>query len=65
MAKTGKKNGSSNAADLGFEQKLWTAANELRGHKHIVLGLIFLKYISHAFEESTLHCSKMPTRLKG
>jgi type I restriction enzyme M protein len=37
--------------------KLWAAADKLRGHmdaaeyKHIVLGLIFLKYISDAFEE--------------
>jgi type I restriction enzyme M protein len=48
---------SSNGANLGFEQKLWQAADKLRGHmdaaeyKHVVLGLIFLKYISDAFEE--------------
>jgi type I restriction enzyme M protein len=48
---------SSNGANLGFEQKLWAAADKLRGHmdaseyKHVVLGLIFLKYISDAFEE--------------
>jgi type I restriction enzyme M protein len=42
---------------LGFEQKLWQAADKLRGHmdaaeyKHVVLGLIFLKYISDAFQE--------------
>jgi type I restriction enzyme M protein len=47
----------SNGATLGFEQKLWQAADKLRGHmdaaeyKHVVLGLIFLKYISDAFEE--------------
>jgi type I restriction enzyme M protein len=44
-------------ANLGFEDKLWAAADKLRGHmdaseyKHVVLGLIFLKYISDAFEE--------------
>lgn len=44
-------------ANLGFETILWTAADKLRGHmdpseyKHVVLGLIFLKYISDAFEE--------------
>jgi len=44
-------------ANLGFEEKMWAAANKLRGHmdpaeyKHVVLGLIFLKYISDAFEE--------------
>ena len=49
------KNG--NGANLGFEQKLWAAADKMRGHmdaaeyKHVVLGLIFLKYISDAFEE--------------
>lgn len=47
----------SNGANLGFEQKLWQAADKLRGHmdaseyKHVVLGLVFLKYISDAFEE--------------
>ena len=46
-----------NGANLGFEKELWEAANRLRGHmdaseyKHVVLGLIFLKYISDAFEE--------------
>ena len=39
-------------ANLGFESKLWAAADKLRGHmdaaeyKHVVLGLIFLKYIA-------------------
>ena len=42
---------------LGFEDKLWLAADVLRNnmdpaeYKHVVLGLIFLKYISDAFEE--------------
>lgn len=50
-----KKN--SNGGNLGFEEKLWQAADKMRGHmdaseyKHVVLGLIFLKYISDAFEE--------------
>jgi len=44
-------------ATLGFEDKLWAAADKLRGnmdaaeYKHVVLGLIFLKYISDAFME--------------
>jgi len=48
---------SNNGANLGFEDKLWAAADKLRGHmdaseyKHVVLGLIFLKYISDAFDE--------------
>jgi type I restriction enzyme M protein len=47
----------TSSATLGFESKLWEAANALRGsmdaaeYKHVVLGLIFLKYISNAFEE--------------
>jgi len=42
----------SNGANLGFEATLWETANRLRGHldaaeyKHVVLGLIFLKYLS-------------------
>lgn len=46
-----------NGANLGFEEKLWHAADKMRGHidpgeyKHVALGLIFLKYISDAFEE--------------
>jgi type I restriction-modification system DNA methylase subunit len=49
------KNGTS--ANLGLEQKLWAAADKMRGHmgssdyKHVALDLIFLKYISDAFEE--------------
>ncbi len=48
---------ASSAATLGFEQTLWQAADKLRNnmdaaeYKHVVLGLIFLKYISDAFEE--------------
>lgn len=43
------KNG--NGANLGFENKLWEMADKIRGHmdaseyKHVVLRLIFLKYI--------------------
>ena len=52
-----RKQQSTNGATLGFEATLWAAADKLRGHmdaaeyKHVVLGLIFLKYISDAFEE--------------
>jgi len=47
----------SNAKELGFEESLWDAANKLRGsvesaeYKHIVLSLIFLKFISDKFEK--------------
>ncbi len=50
------RNGN-NGASLGFENKLWEMADKLRGHmdpgeyKHVALGLIFLKYISDAFQE--------------
>lgn len=50
---TARKN---NGASLGFEAELFKAADKLRGnmepsdYKHVVLGLIFLKYISDAFE---------------
>ncbi len=50
-------NVETRAASLGFEDKLWRAADLLRSnmdpteYKHVVLGLIFLKYISDAFTE--------------
>lgn len=48
---------SRNGASLGFETKLWQAADKLRNnmdaaeYKHVVLGLVFLKYISDSFKE--------------
>jgi len=56
MARKKAKNTSA-TANIGFEAQLWEAANRLRGnldasrYKDVVLGLIFLKYISDAFEE--------------
>ena len=53
MAAKAKTNNTT--ANLGFEAKLWLAADKLRNnmdaaeYKHVVLGLIFLKYISDAF----------------
>ncbi len=50
------KQANNNGANLGFEAQLWAAADKLRGnmepsdYKHVALGLIFLKYISDAFE---------------
>lgn len=47
---------NNNGANLGFESQMWAAADKLRGHmdaseyKNVVLGLIFLKYISDAFQ---------------
>jgi type I restriction enzyme M protein len=54
--KDGDSAGAGNGNGLGFEAKLWAAADALRNnmdaaeYKHVVLGLIFLKYISDAFE---------------
>ena len=45
-----------NTADIGFEREIWKAADKMRGnidaseYKSVVLGLIFLKYISDKFE---------------
>ena len=56
MAK-GNNQKPSNGSALDFEAQLWAAADKMRGHmdaseyKHVCLGLIFLKYISDAFEE--------------
>ncbi|PLS87443.1 MAG: N-6 DNA methylase [Actinobacteria bacterium] len=42
---------------MGFEEKLWAAADKMRSYmdpaeyKHVVLGLIFLKYVSDSFQE--------------
>ena len=47
-------------ANLGFEEKLWKMADKLRGsmdsgeYKNVILGLLFLKYVSDAFEEKYL-----------
>ncbi len=57
----------SNGANLGFEAKLWAAADKLRSnmdaaeYKHVVLGLLFLKYISDAFGEVYELLRKDPT----
>jgi len=61
--KAGEKTASTgataaSAANVGYEAELWQMADALRGsmdaaeYKHVVLGLIFLKYISDAFEEA-------------
>jgi type I restriction enzyme M protein len=48
--------GTESNGNGAFEAKLWAAADALRNnmdaaeYKHVVLGLIFLKYISDAFE---------------
>ena len=55
--KKSNTNTNNNGATLGFEATLYQAADKLRNnmdaaeYKHVVLGLIFLKYISDSFEE--------------
>lgn len=57
MAKKKTNAPRQSTAPLDFEAELWRTADALRGsmdaaeYKHVVLGLIFLKYISDAFEE--------------
>src|SRR5881296_1323292 len=63
----GKSSSEINSASLGFEAKLWLAADKLRSnmdaaeYKHVVLGLLFLKYISDAFIEVHEQLKKEPT----
>jgi len=51
------KSKNGNGVNLGIEAELWQAADKLRGHldaadyKSVVLGLIFLKYVSDMFEQ--------------
>jgi len=64
---TGKS--GTTAATVGYEAQLWQMADALRGsmdaaeYKHVVLGLIFLKYISDAFEER--HAALVAEKSKG
>ncbi len=57
---------TTNGATLGFEKRLWDMADALRNnmdaaeYKHVVLGLIFLKYISDAFEEHHARLEQEP-----
>ena len=57
------------ATSLSYEAQLWQMADALRGsmdaaeYKHVVLGLIFLKYISDAFEEQ--HAKLVAEKSKG
>ena len=57
MVRPTSKKSKDTTAHLGFEAKLWLTADKLRNnmdaaeYKHVVLGLIFLKYISDTFDE--------------
>ncbi len=59
MARAKKaKSTKTNGGPIGYEAQLWKAADALRSnmdaaeYKHVVLGLIFLKYISDAFDQT-------------
>ena len=58
LRQTKTRSNANSAATTGYEAELWRMADTLRGsmdaaeYKHVVLGLIFLKYISDAFEEA-------------
>ena len=62
------KNDNS-AATVGYEAQLWQMADALRGsmdaaeYKHVCLGLLFLKYISDAFEEK--HAALLAEKAQG
>jgi len=68
MAKQTKK---QNSASIGFEETLWSAADKMRNnmdpaeYKHVVLGLIFLKYISDSFEEIAKKIKEDPEYYEG
>ena len=60
---------SATSANVGYEAQLWQMADALRGsmdaaeYKHVCLGLLFLKYISDAFEER--HAALLAEKSKG
>lgn len=68
MAKTSKQTPTSN---VGFEETLWATADKMRNnmdpaeYKHVVLGLIFLKYISDSFEEVCKQIKADPDHYEG
>ncbi len=68
MARINKTNDES-SANVGYEAQLWQMADALRGsmdaseYKHVCLGLLFLKYISDAFEEK--HAALLAEQAQG
>ena len=68
-AKSKRSEATVGGGDLGLERTLFQAADKLRNHldaaeyEHVVLGLMFLKYISDAFEE--LHAKLTAQRSDG
>jgi type I restriction enzyme M protein len=66
-----KQHNKSNSASIGFEATLWEASDKMRNnmdpaeYKHVVLGLIFLKYISDSFEETAEKIKSDPDYYEG
>jgi type I restriction enzyme M protein len=66
---TKKAGGTTGGATVGYEAQLWHMADALRGsmdaaeYKHVCLGLLFLKYISDAFEEK--HAALLAEKAQG
>ena len=70
MPRTAKKAADkTSGATVGYEAQLWQMADALRGsmdaaeYKHVCLGLLFLKYISDAFEET--HAALLAEQAQG
>jgi len=70
MPRTAKKPAEkTSGATVGYEAQLWQMADALRGsmdaalYKHVCLGLLFLKYISDAFEEK--HATLLAEQAQG
>jgi type I restriction enzyme M protein len=59
---------SPDNSDLSYADTLWKAADALRGqvdaaeYKHVVLGLLFLKYISDSYQSRRRYNRKLWTR---
>ncbi len=68
---TPKSGNTSNSATVGFEATLWQAADKLRSnmdaaeYKHVVLGLIFLKYISDSSKNAAPSSPPTPANSKA
>jgi thioredoxin-like negative regulator of GroEL len=69
VAKQEKQRKNDTGATVGYEAQLWEMADALRGsmdaaeYKHVCLGLLFLKYISDAFEEK--HAALLAEKAQG
>ena len=67
--KKNARKATNDGATVGYEAQLWQMADALRGsmdaaeYKHVCLGLLFLKYISDAFEER--HAVLLTEKSKG